>query len=71
MLPLVGLIHAAQDAAMFSVHCPAHGSRVLLSERAIEGIDRIETGLNVRWRCHCGERGVLRTGRPRPPARLV
>jgi hypothetical protein len=56
---------------MFSVHCPAHGSRVLLSERAIEGIDRIETGLHVRWRCHCGERGVLRTGRPRPPARLV
>ena len=50
---------------MFSVHCPRHGSRVLLSERRIEGIDAVDDGLVVRWQCRCGERGRFRTGRPR------
>jgi hypothetical protein len=54
------------DAAMFSVHCPRHGSEVLLSTRDIEGIDPTPAGIEVRWRCVCGHHGRTRTGRPRP-----
>ena len=50
---------------MFSVHCPRHGTRVLLSERRIEGIDPVDDGLVVRWRCRCGQDGQFHTGRPR------
>jgi hypothetical protein len=49
---------------MFTVHCPRHGSEVLLTERHILGIDRIGDGLTVRWECWCGQRGSHRTGRP-------
>jgi len=50
---------------MFSVHCEAHGSEVLLSARNIEAIDNDEGGMVVRWRCTCGHRGTFRTGRAR------
>lgn len=56
---------------MFSVHCPRHGSEVLLSTRDIEGIDPTPTGIEVRWRCVCGHDGRTRTGRPRPRATEV
>ncbi|HEY8526193.1 MAG TPA: hypothetical protein VIL48_14580 [Acidimicrobiales bacterium] len=50
---------------MFFVHCPVHGSEVLLSERRIVGLDRTEDGVTVQWECWCGHRGSHRTGRAR------
>lgn len=56
---------------MFSVHCPRHGSEVLLTERHIVGIDRSGDHLNVRWVCWCGHRGSHSTGRARPRTNVV
>lgn len=53
---------------MFKAHCPVHGSDVLLGPRSILGLDNTDSGIVVRWRCHCGHRGAFRTGRhARPP----
>jgi hypothetical protein len=56
---------------MFTVHCPHHDATVLLGTTHIVAIDSSPTGPVVRWRCHCGTRGALRTGRApvRRPAR--
>jgi hypothetical protein len=43
---------------MFSVHCPTHGTEVLLSERRIESIDAVEGGHRLRWRCWCDTVGT-------------
>jgi hypothetical protein len=56
---------------MFSVHCPRHGSEVLLSERHIVGLDPSDDHLTVRWVCWCGYRGSHRTGRPRRTSNIV
>ena len=56
---------------MFSVHCPTHGTEVLLSERRIVAITPTEDGQELRWRCWCGTEGMtfvprLMAGRFRP-----
>jgi len=56
---------------MFSVHCPRHGSEVLLNERHILGIDSSDDNLTVRWECWCGHRGAHKTGRPRRAATTI
>jgi hypothetical protein len=43
---------------MFSVECPGHGSRVLLGLESIETLVSTPDGLEVHWRCTCGEQGV-------------
>ena len=48
---------------MFTVHCPHHAATVLLGTSHIEAIDNSPAGPVVHWRCHCGTRGHLRTGR--------
>jgi hypothetical protein len=55
---------------MFSVHCPEHGTEVLLSERHIAALVPTEAGIEVRWVCWCGTRGSFLTGRPRPATRV-
>jgi hypothetical protein len=50
---------------MFTVHCPRHGSEVLLSERRIVGLDASGDGMTVRWVCWCGHQGSHHTGRAR------
>jgi hypothetical protein len=50
---------------MFSVHCPTHGSEVLLTERHIVGLDNSDDRVTVRWVCWCGHRGSHTTGRAR------
>lgn len=50
---------------MFSVHCPRHGTEVLLSDSHITSINRSGDGLTVRWVCWCGYHGSHRTGRSR------
>jgi hypothetical protein len=56
---------------MFSVHCPRHGSEVLLSERHILGLDPSDDHLTVRWVCWCGYHGSHNTGRPRRRTQIV
>jgi hypothetical protein len=53
---------------MFSVHCPRHGSDVLLPERHIIGLDTdaADGHLTVRWVCWCGHRGSHLAGRAGP-----
>lgn len=47
---------------MFSVDCPTHGGRVLLSERAIAALVNTDHGIEMHWRCTCGTEGVEVTG---------
>jgi hypothetical protein len=56
---------------MFTVHCPRHGSEVLLSESRIVGLDPSGDGMTVRWECWCGHRGSHHTGRARRRVELV
>jgi hypothetical protein len=52
---------------MFDIYCPTHQTRVLLGPRSIESLVNTEEGVVVHWRCRCGTRGTLLTGR-RPPS---
>ncbi len=56
---------------MLSVHCPRHGTEVLLSERRITRIARDGDHLTLEWVCWCGHRGTHRTGRPAPRPTIV
>lgn len=47
---------------MFAVHCPQHGTRVLLDLTSIESIVSRSRGLDVHYRCYCGYEGVWTTG---------
>ena len=44
---------------MFSVHCPRHGSPVLLTRRNTIGFSNGPNGPVLRWRCECGQEGTL------------
>jgi hypothetical protein len=67
-LPLVEWCDQEEDEAMFSVHCPRHGTEVLLQERRIESLRNTLAGIEVRWVCYCGHHGSFVTGRLRPAA---
>jgi hypothetical protein len=56
---------------MMSVHCPRHGSEVLLSHRQIVGIDGRGAEMTVRWVCWCGHEGSHRPHAPADPAATV
>lgn len=47
---------------MFAPHCDTHGTRVLLPMSAITALMRGTDGLQVEFTCHCGTRGVWRSG---------
>ena len=49
---------------MFSVHCPTHGTDVLLPERRIESVRSDDGGHELRWRCWCGTTGTSRVHHP-------
>lgn len=49
---------------MFSVECPRHGARVLLSPESIVALVPGVDGIDVQWRCTCGHTGVWRAGGP-------
>lgn len=44
---------------MFTVHCPRHGTRVLLGPRAVDALVTTDRGIELHWRCRCGATGVL------------
>jgi hypothetical protein len=54
---------------MFTVHCSTHGGRVLLGARSIVEVANTAAGIELHWRCHCGERGMVLTGRRDPVRR--
>ena len=52
---------------MFSIHCPRHGSEVLLFANAIRGMRNTLHGIEIDWICSCGQTGTLVTGRLAEP----
>lgn len=53
---------------MFSVHCPSHGTEVLLSDRRIEAIVPLPGGGHaLRWRCWCDTVGTTVVTRDQRP----
>ncbi len=54
---------------MFSIECPGHDTRVLLGPDAVVAL--LSTpggGIELHWRCTCGQTGVWLTGRRMPVA---
>ena len=47
---------------MFSVFCARHGRPVLLPLSRIVSVHNGPEGIDVHFRCSCGEAGVWRTG---------
>jgi hypothetical protein len=43
---------------MFTVHCPRHGTAVLLGPDRIVRILNTDDGIELHWHCWCGECGV-------------
>lgn len=58
---------------MFSAWCARHSARVLLDPAAIESIDKIRDGYEIRFRCTDGWRGHerIRAAAPRPTIGLT
>ena len=54
---------------MFVIDCPAHGSRVLLSERRIRNLRNTDTGVLLDLECYCGHIEQISTGRRHATAR--
>ncbi len=48
---------------MFVIDCPAHGSRVLLSERRIRNLRNTDSGVQLDLECYCGHVERIHTGR--------
>jgi hypothetical protein len=50
---------------VFAVYCPRHRGRVLLFAQDIESLHNTDRGIELVYRCFCGHRGVLYTGKRR------
>lgn len=48
---------------MFDIYCPGHHSRVILFPDNIRAVVNHDHGVDLRWRCVCGETGVRRFAR--------
>ncbi|HVM66717.1 MAG TPA: hypothetical protein VMU14_17745 [Acidimicrobiales bacterium] len=44
--------------AMFTVHCPRHGTTVLLTADQIVRLVPTPSGVDLHWACWCGADGV-------------
>jgi nitrite reductase/ring-hydroxylating ferredoxin subunit len=44
---------------MFSVFCPTHDSRILMTRRNAISFWNTADGSIIRWKCNCGHEGVL------------
>lgn len=44
---------------MFSVFCPTHDSRVLLTRRNVVDFHNGPDGAVIHWKCNCGHEGTL------------
>jgi hypothetical protein len=52
---------------MFQVYCPHHQADVLLSFGNIISIVNRPDGIEMLWRCWCGEEGRQEMSRPKVP----
>jgi hypothetical protein len=52
---------------MFDVHCPVHGSTVLLPTSRIRGMVNTDHGIVVEMECYDGARVTFVTGRGAEP----
>lgn len=50
---------------MFDDYCPDEKARVLIFPGQIIGVDNVDAGIDVHYRCWCGRHGVWHTGRAR------
>ena len=50
---------------MFTIDCPTHGAKMLLSERRIRSLRNTDTGIVLVVECYCGHRQKILTGRRR------
>ena len=48
---------------MMAVHCPVSDSTVLIWPSQLIGAANSSAGVDVAYRCHCGARAVVRTGK--------
>jgi hypothetical protein len=55
---------------MFTIDCPTHGTRMLLTERRIRSLRNTDSGIVLELECYCGHRATINTGR-RHAATLV
>jgi hypothetical protein len=44
---------------MFSVFCPTHDTRVLMTRRNVLGFSNSTDGPVIKWKCNCGHEGFL------------
>jgi hypothetical protein len=56
---------------MFAAECPSIGSPVLIWPSSVQGITNLPDGIEVRYRCACGDSAVWTTGRCAPAGGLV
>lgn len=50
---------------MFTIDCPNHGTRMLLTERRIRSLRNTDSGIILELECYCGHRATVCTGRRR------
>jgi hypothetical protein len=58
ILPLSDTQSKCDDERMFVVYCPRHRSQVLLFPDNIEALINEPDGIDMHWRCSCGEFGL-------------
>lgn len=56
---------------MVSIHCPRHGSRVLLSDRHVRALHNTRAGIVLEVECDDGARVHVVTGRAAGDARAA
>jgi hypothetical protein len=56
---------------MFTIDCPTHGSRVLVTETRIRDLHNTGQQILVNVECWCGTEVTLRTGRRSGTARVA
>ena len=54
-----------------AVHCPVSDSTVLIWPSQLIGAANSPIGVEVAYRCHCGARAVVRTGKRAPGTAVI
>jgi len=70
MLPLARTHGKTHDGDVFDVYCSGHGARILLSADDIVSLVNRPGGIELHWRCGCGQVGVRQLARPQRARQL-
>jgi hypothetical protein len=57
ILPLIKAFRQGHNQIMFTTYCPGHRDRVLLFPENIERLVNRPDGIELHWRCTCGNVG--------------